>query len=422
MVYETKAEETDTNAGAGRIKVPSGRVHEHKPQHLPRSIWALGFVSLFMDTSSELVHSLLPALLVSVLGISMVGVGIIEGIAEATAAITKVFSGALSDRLGRRKGLTVVGYSLSAMTKLMFPLAQSAGMVFTARFLDRLGKGIRGAPRDALVADLTPSAVRGAAYGLRQALDTAGAFLGPLLAIVLMALFLNDVRLVLWFALLPAMICVALLVFAVKEPERKTRQMPSAKKDWPLRRANLAVLPRAYWFIVTIGMLFALARFSEAFLTLRAMELGLTIGYSPIVIALMSAVYAMTSYPAGRLADRMDRRYLLAIGFVVLILADLLLAGATNIASAMVGIAVWGLHMGLTQGLLSAMIADSAPEHLRGTAFGVFNLVSGLALLLASILAGLLWQTAGASMTFFAGALFSTLALGFLGASYRSIK
>jgi len=389
-------------------------------QKIPSGVWALGFVSLFMDASSELVHSLLPALFVS-LGVSMAAVGAIEGVAEATASITKMFSGALSDWLGRRKILAVIGYGLAAVTKPLFPLAHSAEVLFAARFIDRIGKGIRGAPRDALIADITPPAIRGAAYGLRQSLDAAGAFIGPLLAIALMALLSDDIGLVLWFALIPAVLCMVFLLFGVQEPDA----IPAArdnggKRGLPLRGADFAQMSGSYWLIVAIGGLFALARFSVAFLALRAMDLGLPVGLSPFVLVLVMVVFSLSSYPVGVLADRMDRRVLLALGFIALILFELLLASASGYVAAMIGIALWGVHLGLTQGLLSALVADCAPDHLRGTAFGIFNLVNGIALLFASLVAGVVWQLLGASMTFYAGAAFAGGALILLLATFRS--
>ncbi len=386
-------------------------------EKIPSGVWALGFVSLFMDASSELVHSLLPALFVS-LGISMAVVGFIEGVAEATASITKMFSGALSDWLGKRKVLAVAGYGLAAVTKPLFPLAESASLLFTARFIDRIGKGIRGAPRDALIADITPPAIRGAAYGLRQSMDAAGAFIGPLLAIALMALLSDNIPLVLWFAVIPAALCMVFLLFGVEEP----KGIPAArdKRGLPLRRADLAKMGGGYWLIVAIGGLFALARFSVAFLALRAMDLGMPVGQSPFVLVAMMVVFSLSSYPVGVLADRMDRRLLLALGFVALILAELVLASASGYAVAMAGVVLWGVHLGLTQGLLSTLVADSAPAHLRGTAFGIFNLVNGVALLFASLVAGVVWQTLGASMAFYAGAAFAGTALLLLLISFRS--
>lgn len=382
-------------------------------KRLPRTVWALGLVSLFMDASSELVHSLLPALYVS-LGISMGIVGLIEGIAEATAAIVKIFSGGLSDWIGKRKILAIAGYGLAALTKPLFPLAQSAGVVFAARFIDRIGKGIRGAPRDALIADVTSPAMRGAAYGLRQAMDTVGAFIGPLLAIALMFLLNDNLRLVLWFAVIPAVLCLASLIFGVEEPsniEAGRDRERSGKSGQLLQRAMLAEMSPAFWLVVVVGGLFALARFSEAFLTLRAMQLGLPIGLSPLVMVLMSVVFSLIAYPVGRLSDRMQRGPLLAIGLLCLIVADLLLGLAGSLPMALIGIVFWGLHMGLTQGLFSALVADNAPGHLRGTAFGVFNLVNGLALLLASAVAGSLWQFLGSAATFYTGAAFAVAAL-----------
>lgn len=374
---------------------------------LPYGIWVLGFGSLFMDMSSELVHSLLPVFLTSVLGAGMVTIGVIEGAAEAAAAITKVFSGALSDYLGRRKFLVVLGYGLAAVTKPVFPLATSAGWVFLARFVDRIGKGIRGAPRDALVADITPARLRGAAYGLRQALDSVGAFAGPLLALAGMALFHGDIEAVLWMAVLPACIAVALLALGVREPETVTLQ---PRRRAPLRIADARRLHWRFWLVVALGAVFSLARFSEAFLVLRAQSVDLAVAYVPVVMVVMNAVYAVAAYPAGRAADSFSRRKLLLAGLAVLVLADLVLALAAKPWQVLAGAVLWGLHMALTQGLLSKLVADTAPELLRGTAFGIFNLVSGVALLLASIIAGTLWQRVGVAATFFAGAGFATAA------------
>ena len=375
---------------------------------IPSGIWALGLVSLFMDMSSELVHSLLPVFLVSVLGASTLTLGLIEGIAEATAAISKFFSGVLSDHLGKRKLLAVLGYGLAALTKPVFALAPSVGWVFAARVVDRLGKGIRGAPRDALIGDLTPAELRGASYGLRQSLDTVGAFLGPLLAIGLMFLFDGDIRRVYGVAVLPAAIAVAILVLAVREPKQLT---PAAPRGAPIRATELRRLSSAYWWVVLIGALLTLARFSEAFLVLRAEAAGLEVALLPLVMVVMSVVYAASAYPAGALSDRIGRRHLLAAGCAALIAADLVLALASGIGPVMAGVGLWGLHMGLTQGLLAALVADTCPGDLRGTGFGLFNLISGLVLLAASLLAGFLWGRYGASATFLAGAGCTGLAL-----------
>jgi len=362
--------------------------------------------------SSELIHSLLPVLMVSVLGASMITVGIIEGVAEAAAAIMKVFSGALSDFLRKRKFLMVSGYALAALTKPVFPLATSVSWVFAARFVDRLGKGIRGAPRDALVAELTDAKIRGAAYGLRQALDSVGALLGPLLAVVLMIWLSNNVRAVMWFAVVPALIAVALLIIYVREPERP---LVAEKHAAPLTIAEMKRLPLRFWLVVTLGTVFTLARFSEAFLVLRAQDTGLSLAYVPVVMIVMNLFYAGAAYPAGAAADHMRQRTLLLIGLGMLILADLMLAFATSPLFVLAGAALWGLHMALTQGLLSKLVADTAPAHLLGTAFGVFNLASGGAILLASVIAGSLWSVAGPSATFLAGAAFAaTAAAGLL--------
>jgi len=374
---------------------------------LPAGIWALGLGSLFMDTSSELIHSLLPVFMVSVLGASLVTVGVIEGVAEATAAMLKVFSGALSDYLGRRKAQMVLGYALAAVTKPIFPLATSVGWVFTARFVDRIGKGIRGAPRDALVADITPAGLRGAAYGLRQALDSVGALLGPLLALAFMLILAGDIRKVMWVGVVPAFFAVAVLTIFVREPERRPER--SAARA-PLAVASVKRLTPEFWLVVLLGAVFTLARFSEAFLVLRAQEVGLGLAFVPVVMIVMNLCYAGAAFPAGAAADRVDQRKLLLVGLVLLIGADLVLAAASSPMLALAGAALWGLHMAFTQGLLSKLVADAAPADLRGTAFGLFNLVSGGALLLANLIAGALWSTLGAQATFAAGAAFAAVA------------
>ncbi|MEJ5150976.1 MFS transporter [Comamonas sp. MYb396] len=379
---------------------------------VPRSVWALGFVSMLMDISSEMVHALLPIYMVAVLGTSVLAVGLIEGIAEATASIVKVFSGAISDRFGKRKLLAVLGYGLGALTKPVFPLAGGLEWLVGARFVDRVGKGIRGAPRDALVADVTPPHLRGTAYGLRQTLDTIGAFTGPLLAIGLMWWTADNYQLVFWLAVLPAFAAVAVLVFFVKEPATPVAQRP---RQLPLRKSELQRLPRAYWMVVGLGLVFTLARFSEAFLILRAQSAGLPPMWAPAVLVVMGLAYALSAYPAGVLSDRRPRQYVLLAGLGLLVAADLVLAFVPGVLGLGLGVALWGLHMGFSQGLFNAMIADSAPAELRGTAFGIFHLLTGVALLLASVIAGLLWDAIGYQGTFVCGAGFALLAaLGLL--------
>ena len=385
-------------------------------REIPGSIWALGLVSLFMDLSSEMIHALLPLYLVTVLGASTLEVGVIEGIAEATASITKIFSGVLSDYLGQRKLLAALGYGLAAITKPVFPLAPNIAWVIGARFVDRVGKGIRGAPRDALIADLTPAGLRGTAFGLRQSLDTIGAVVGPLLAIVFMAAFADNFRHVFWIAVIPAFIAVAVIVFGVHEPRRPAGAHAARA---PLSRAELARLGAGYWAVVGVTALFTLARFSEAFLLLRAQSVGVPFTLVPVVMVVMNVVYTFSAWPAGALSDRIGRYGLLTAGFAVLIVADLLLAVNGSVITVMIGVALWGLHMGLTQGLLSALVADAAPAELRGTAFGMFNLVSGVAMLAASVIAGALWDVIGPDGTFLAGALFTAIALAVLPFAQR---
>ena len=389
-----------------KMSSESPRNNAERPR-IPRTIWALGFVSLFMDLSSELVHSLLPVFMVTTLGASALTVGVIEGIAESTAMLVKIFSGAISDFIGRRKGLLLLGYGLAALSKPLFPLAHSVEVVFTARFLDRIGKGIRGAPRDALVADVSPPEIRGACFGLRQSMDTAGAVLGPALAILLM-LWLADIQLVLWFAVIPATIAVALIFVGVKEPvhassERKFRS--------PIHWRVLQDFSTGYWWVVIIGGVFTLARFSEAFLVLRAQQLGLSVTWVPLVMVVMALFYTLSAYPAGWLSDHISRTKLLCVGMGLLVLADLVLAQSSTFITMMLGVALWGLHMGFSQGILASLVADKAPSELKGTAFGMFNLVSGVCMLIASVLAGGLWQTVGPDSTFLAGALLAATAL-----------
>jgi MFS family permease len=381
-------------------------------QRIPQAVVALGFVSLFMDLSSEMIHGLLPFFLVSVLKTSALTFGVIEGVAEASTAITKLFSGVVSDWWGKRKPLILAGYGLAALVRPVFPLATTATAVFGARLIDRVGKGIRGAPRDALVADVTPPDRRGAAYGLRQSMDSVGAFAGPLIALGLMLAFGNNVRLVFWVAAVPAVISVLIIALMIHEPSSHLVE----HRPFPVQRSQLRALPTHYWRVVGLAAVFTLARFSEGFLLLRAAQTGLSPALVPGVLVLMNLVYFLSAYPLGHLADRSDRRWLLAAGIGVLVLADLTLAWASSARLVLAGAMLWGLHMGATQGLLAALVGDAAPAHLRGTAFGVFNLVNGLALLAASVIAGGLWSSIGPNATFLVGAAFAVVSgCGLLG-------
>lgn len=385
---------------------------------IPKGIWALGAVSMLMDISSEMIHALLPVYMVTVLGTSMATIGFIEGLAEATASITKIFSGALSDWLGKRKLLAVLGYGLAACTKPIFPLAQTVDWLIAARFVDRIGKGIRGAPRDALIAEIAPVHLRGASFGLRQSLDTAGAFIGPLLGVALMWWTANDFQSVFWIAVVPAFMALGLIIFAVREPRRPSGS-PDVKS--PLSLAAMKRLGSGYWRVVLVAMAFNLARFSEAFLILRAHDVGVPTLWVPTVLVAMNIVYALAAYPAGVLSDRFDRKKMLAIGLIVLGCADVALALTPNIAGIAVGLVLWGLHMGLTQGLFASLVADASPPELRGTAFGCFNLSAGLSMLVASLIAGWLWDLYGPGATFGAGGIFTLLALGGLLAMRGSL-
>lgn len=374
---------------------------------IPKGVWVLGGVSMLMDVSSEMIHSLFPLFMATTLGISVLLIGLIEGLAEATALIIKVFSGALSDYLGKRKGLALLGYGLSALSKPLFAIASGAALVFAARMVDRVGKGIRGAPRDALVADITPPEIRGAAFGLRQSLDTVGAFLGPLLAVGLMLLWHNDFRAIFWMAAIPGVMAIVLLFLGLQEPSSPIEHL----RNNPVRRENWRRLGRIYWWVVGIGAVFTLARFSEAFLVLRAQQLSIPLALIPLVMMAMNLLYAVSAYPFGKLSDRIRHSTMLQAGLLVLIAADIVLAASTHWTGLLLGVALWGIHMGMTQGLLAAMIANAAPVDLRGTAFGLFNLISGVALLLASLFAGVLWEFWGAASTFCAGAIMCVITL-----------
>ena len=380
---------------------------EH-PRRMPRTVWVLGAVSLFTDMSSELIHAVLPVYLTAVLGLSVLTVGVIEGIAEATASISRVLSGYVSDRFARRKPLVLLGYGLAALTKPVFPLADSAFGVVAARFVDRLGKGIRGAPRDALVADVTPPDLRDAAYGLRQALDTVGAFVGPLLAMLFLWLWANDLRAVLWVAVVPAFVAVALIVVGVREPLAAPAPSASGVR---LRLAGAGALPPVYWRMVLLAALFAMARVPEAFLVLRAQQIGLPLPWIPMVMIAMSAVYSLSAYPAGLLATRFGRSALLVVSLVSLVAAQASLAILPGSAGLWLGAGLWGLHMGLSQGGLAAAVAEAAPVTLRATAFGVFHFTTGTFQLASGALAGWLWTRYGSAVAFGSGAAWALLAL-----------
>jgi MFS family permease len=375
---------------------------------VPATVWTLGFVSMLMDVSSEMIHGLLPIYLVTALGVSTLTVGVIEGVAEATASIVKVFSGAVSDWLGKRKVLTALGYGMAACTKPIFPLAPSVGWLIVARFVDRVGKGIRGAPRDALIADVSPSELRGASFGLRQSLDTIGAFVGPCLAIALMWATAGHFTIVFWFAVVPAFLSFALILFAVREPDRLS---PSEGTRTLLSIAELKRLGPSYWRVVSVAAIFTLARFSEAFLILRAQSIGLSSTFAPLVLVSMNIAYAASAYPIGILSDRIQRVTFLVYGAMLLLSSDLVLGLLSNQGGLWLGVVLWGLHMGFAQGVFAAFVADAAPPDLRGTAFGFFNMVVGVASLLASVVAGALWELAGPSTTFFASAALATATL-----------
>ena len=376
---------------------------------LPRNVWTLGFVSLLMDLSSEIYHALLPAFVTLTLGLPVTALGAIDGVAEATANITKLASGRLSDRSARRKPWVVAGYGLAALSKPLFPLAGSAATILAARFADRIGKGIRGAPRDAMMADETPPEIRGRAFGLRQSLDTVGALLAPLVAIALMAWCANDIRTVYWIAILPAGASFLLAWLALREP---TQQL-AALKPAPFF-AGFRQLNKETRRLLAVGFLFGLARFSEGFLILKGIEVGFSETWSPLTLALFNLAYVALAYPAGALSDRMSPRALLLGGIAVLIAGNLVLAETDSVAGLVTGVVLWGAHMALTQGIFSRMIADTAPEHLRATSFGAFWFVSGIAGLLASLGAGMMWDRDGSATTFLTSATVAAAAFAIL--------
>lgn len=376
---------------------------------LPRNVWVLGFVSLFMDLSSEIYHALLPAFITLVLGLPATALGAIDGIAEATANFAKLFSGRLSDRSLKRKPWVMLGYGLGALSKPLFPIAASAPAVLIARFADRIGKGIRGSPRDAIVADETPPEIRGRAFGLRQALDTAGALLAPLVAIGLMAWLASDIRAVFWIAVIPAGISFLLSWLALREPEQHLAPL----KKSPFF-AGFKQLDKETKRLLQVGFLFTLARFSEGFLILKGIDIGLNEAMSPLTLAIFNLAYVALAYPAGALSDRMRPRSILIAGMAVLIAGNLVLAETGSFTGLVIGTFLWGAHMALTQGIFARMIADSAPEHLRATSFGAFWFVTGIATLLASLGAGWLWDREGASATFLTSAGIAAAALAML--------
>ena len=377
---------------------------------IPRNVWALGIVSLLMDLSSEMILSILPIFLVTGLGISVLSLGLIEGLAEGVASVIKAFSGALSDYLKKRKILIVIGYGISTLTKPFFALASTATWIFTARFVDRLGKGIRGAPRDSLIADSTSTKIRGTAYSLRQSLDTLGALLGPIIAIIILYLTTNNFRFVLWFAVIPAVLCIVVLIFGVKETTLKKNI--SSKKSYFLFK-NFSKITPVIWLFFLIVFILNLGHFSEAFLLLRSQEIGLKVSFIPIVFVVMNVAYAIVAVPFGHLADRGGFFILIVCGFLILVLADIILALTNSVGWMFVGIIFWGIHLGMTQGLLLAMISKLSPLELRGTSFGLFHAITGIALLIASLIAGYLWQYYNSGLIFFVSAIITSVGISF---------
>jgi MFS family permease len=368
-----------------------------RPKRLSPNVAALGFVSLLTAISSAMIYGLLPVFLVKVLGVNVASVGLIEGMAESANSLIKIVSGTASDRIGRRMPLVIFGYTLSAVVKTLFPLAGAASTVLAARVLDRLGKGIRDAPRDAFLTDMTAPGLRGTSFGLRLALAIAGFVFGPFFAVGLMRLSGDDFRLVFWIALIPAFLSIIVLILAVKE--MPFNHQPGGR-GLRFQRGDLNALPVAFWWAIVIASLLSLARFSPAFLVLKAHATGVDAAYVPMILGLMYFVYSVTAYPFGVLADRFDRRLQLGIGTLILVGADAVLAHAQTIWGAAFGAALWGLQMGVTQPVIGAIVADAAPERLRGAAFGIYDLTIGLAAFAASSGAGILWSISGPGTAF----------------------
>lgn len=355
-------------------------------QRLHRSVIALGCVSLLMDMSSESIHALLPLFMVEALGLTALAVGLLDGFAEALPFVVKPVSGWLSDRFRNRKGLTVAGYGLAALAKPLFALAGGLGLIVTARLIDRMGKGIRGAPRDALIADLTEPRLRGQAFGLRQSMDTVGAILGPVLAAILIGMWLGDYQTAFWFASIPAGLAMVVLVVGVREPRSRT----AAAR--PSESIQTTPLSPAFWAITALAAAMALAKPSEAFLLLRAQAMGWSTGEIPLLLAAMNSAYALSAYPAGRFFDRLGERRLLATSLGALGLALLLLWSGSHPAMLWSAAIAWGLHLGTSQAVLAALISLHAPSARRGTAFGVYAGCLGGAFILNGAVVGVLWS------------------------------
>ena len=388
-----------------------GQVRPPRAQtRLPRNVWILGFVSLLMDLSSEIYHALLPLFITVTLGLPAAALGAIDGISEATASFAKLASGRISDRSRRRKPLILLGYGLAALSKPLFPLASGGAEVMGARFADRLGKGIRGAPRDGMIADETPPEMRGRAFGLRQALDTVGASIAPIAAVGLMIVLAGNIRAVFWIAVIPAMLCFLLAWLALKE--RSPAQADAGPR--PPFFAGFRELHKPTRRLIAVGFLFTLARFSEGFLILRGFDVGLSATLSPLVLVVFNLAFLALAYPAGSLSDRMSPKTILMAGMAVLIAADLVLAQPFGLAGLVVGVALWGAHMALTQGIFARLIADVAPPHLRATSFGAFYFIGGIGTLLASLGAGLLWDRQGPDATFIASAAVAGVAMAMM--------
>jgi MFS family permease len=370
---------------------------------LSRNVWVAGWVSFFMDVSSEMVYPLVPLFLSSTLGVSKSVVGLIEGIAEATASLLKLFSGVIADRFGKNKLLMGFGYGISTASRPILALASGWGMVFLARFTDRAGKGIRTAPRDAIIAASTPPGQLGLAFGFHRALDTAGAVVGPAVALAILAVWAADFRLVFWLSVVPGVLAVALIVWFI-EADGRVRPAQAALA-WSLRGFD----DRFWEFLLVIG-LFSLGNSSNAFLILKAEQVGTSPAWISGIYVGYNALYALMSVPGGLLADRvgMRRMIIVGLGLFAAVYAGIALASTPQQIAAL--FLCYGIYMGLTEGVQRAYLATLAPKERTATAFGLYHMVVGIAILPASLFAGVLWDTVGPAAPFLFGAGMAALA------------
>jgi MFS family permease len=374
-----------------------------EPRKIARNVYALSAVSFFTDASSEMIYPLLPVFLTVTLGASAESLGIIEGAAETTAALLKLASGWWSDRVRRRKPLIAFGYGLASAARPLVAIAQSAGQVLAIRVTDRVGKGIRGAPRDALIADSVDPSVRGKAFGIQRTSDHAGAVVGPLLAFAVLNWWHTPLRKVFWLAAIPGAIALAIAIFVVQEQHAE----PASKESVA---TSPSLLPKRFWGVLGAITLFTLGNSTDAFLLLRATQLGVPVALAPILWAMLHVVKSSTSTPGGVLSDRVGRKPTVVAGWMIYAVVYLGFARATAAWHAWALFAVYGVYFGLAEGPERALVADIVPGGRRGTAFGWYNLSIGIAALPASIVFGWIWDRSGPHTAFLFGAAIAGLA------------